>query len=145
MLKHTNLVVSPLLHTVVYRKKFKFIALNVTKHLNTPPPSVSSVLACFSSVELDRYDKKSLPISSRHLIFHLIFLPIPSSQINNIHKKKLLKIENRMNENIVRKVHQELEIAKTVSRIRGSHDDNNFNFVGVYITSNDKVSRKFNQ
>jgi len=45
-----------------------------------------------------------------------------------------------MNENIVRKVHQELEIAKTVSRIRGSHDDNNFNFVGVYITGDDKAS-----
>ena len=46
-----------------------------------------------------------------------------------------------MNENIVRKVHQELEIAKTVSRIRGSHDDNNFNFIGVYITSEDKASQ----
>ncbi|KAL7034969.1 hypothetical protein ACKWTF_008201 [Chironomus riparius] len=49
----------------------------------------------------------------------------------------------RMNENIVRKVHQKLEIAKTVSRIRGSHDDNNFNFIGVYIRSNDKLPPEY--
>lgn len=40
----------------------------------------------------------------------------------------------------MRKVQQELEVARTISRIKRSHDDNDINFIGVYITSDDKAS-----